>query len=556
MSNAPTIDAQTVLAFNGRDGHVALPALDFDYSRGFTVEAWVRYDRLQSWSPVIDFGNGPGADNVLLANQGTLSNLHLHVHRQGECHWISAGGVLNTGEWMHLAATIDADGRGTLYKNGRAGQSSTIPLPMNTLREKCYIGRSNWPENAYFAGRMTELRVWSCGRSTEEIQGAMYRRLTGREEGLIAYWPLNDGEGATAHDKMARANHGALHGAEWSQDEVRANLAFKQPTAASSTESGTAASNVVDGGHNSSWISASGSMPQWWQVDLGRPLKITGCQLDWGGAESAFEYSLSSSADGETWRKLVAEIRQMGESALHEFQADDVRYFRVTFLRSNTTHWPCLREVAVFSEPLSGEDATLEELPPAVEAEPEHAAAAATDATVTEPTSATEPSATEPSATEPSATEPSATEPSATEPSATEPTAVEPASAEPTAVEPTAVEPAAIEPAAIEPTSAEPGETNAAETEPAAEESVEQSPTAEEPTTSVSIPEETGSESMATTENQPPAQTQNSTTGEQEPKQKRLLATGLEDYGFWMQWRKTATPKPSDKPFRRGRIWA
>jgi cyanobactin cluster PatC/TenC/TruC protein len=60
-----------------------------------------------------------------------------------------------------------------------------------------------------------------------------------------------------------------------------------------------------------------------------------------------------------------------------------------------------------------------------------------------------------------------------------------------------------------------------------------------------------------TTENKP---THKSSKAEQQKKQEinsHLLATGLEDYGFWweeMLKEKSHQSEP-EKPFRRGRIW-
>ena len=53
--------------------------------------------------------------------------------------------------------------------------------------------------------------------------------------------------------------------------------------------------------------------------------------------------------------------------------------------------------------------------------------------------------------------------------------------------------------------------------------------------------------------------TASSTQKKQQPEEieRKLLSTGLEDYGFWSQEmaRQKAKQTEPDKPFRRGRIW-
>jgi hypothetical protein len=51
-----------------------------------------------------------------------------------------------------------------------------------------------------FNGGMDELRVWSVARSAAAIQSTTNAALSGSEAGLVGYWRLNDGSGATSVD--------------------------------------------------------------------------------------------------------------------------------------------------------------------------------------------------------------------------------------------------------------------------------------------------------------------------------------------------------------------
>jgi hypothetical protein len=198
------------LQFDGLDDHVTLPELDLDLANGFTVEAWVRYSSFQSWSRIIDFGNGDNADNILFANQGRTNDLVFRVYQDQTVKTLTAPAALETGTWMHLAATVDSAGNAFLYKNGQELFRDKIHAPEGIKRTRNFIGRSNWQVDGYFDGNMAEVRIWNLARTQEDIQKYMHRHLAGNEDGLASYWPLDEGVGDTIHEKVS-GNDGQLH---------------------------------------------------------------------------------------------------------------------------------------------------------------------------------------------------------------------------------------------------------------------------------------------------------------------------------------------------------
>ncbi len=198
------------LELDGVDDYVELPHLNPDYASGFTVEAWVRYRSFRRWSRIIDFGSGPSQDNIVFANRGTTNDLVFQVYRDGAWNIITAPGALETGTWMHLAATVDGDGNAALYKNGQLLVTGTVHVPATLNRTQNYIGRSNWAQDGYFDGGMRQVRVWNIARSPDDIQATMNQRLRGDESGLVGDWPFDEGLGVTIHDRAAD-HHGQLY---------------------------------------------------------------------------------------------------------------------------------------------------------------------------------------------------------------------------------------------------------------------------------------------------------------------------------------------------------
>ncbi|CAD5939216.1 hypothetical protein NO108_02186 [Planktothrix rubescens] len=200
------------IVFDGTDDHVALPEMNHNYSKGITVEAWVWYDSFNSWSRIIDFGSGSGVENILFANEGTTNNLGFHVFQGTTSQSITAPGVLETGKWMHLAASIDESGIATLYKNGEVIKTGSVHLPKTINRTKNYIARSNWSGDQYFQGKISDVRIWKTSRTTEDIKNSMYLQLTGKEVGLVGYWRLGAiGEGKVV-DFSINGQDGTVYG--------------------------------------------------------------------------------------------------------------------------------------------------------------------------------------------------------------------------------------------------------------------------------------------------------------------------------------------------------
>lgn len=178
------------MRFNGTDAHVVLPPWKADLEKGFTIEAWVRYRSFKSDSRIIDCGVGNSSENIILSNHATTSTLRFVVFRGLSANEVKAPNALVTDQWMHLAATVDKDGKAHLYKNGECIASGDVPRPATTERGQSFLGKSNWPADSYFDGDMRDVRLWDRARTGDELRSTLNARLLGDEDGLIACWPL------------------------------------------------------------------------------------------------------------------------------------------------------------------------------------------------------------------------------------------------------------------------------------------------------------------------------------------------------------------------------
>ncbi|NET80177.1 LamG domain-containing protein [Okeania sp. SIO1F9] len=205
------------LNFDGVDDYIQMPEMNIDYSQGLTVEAWVHYSSFKSWSRIIDFGKGPGNNNILFANESTTQNLVFDVYQGATRNRIKVDGMLELNQWLYLTVTVDGSGSGKIYKNGEEVQSGLVHLPNNLNRTKNYIGDSNWSADGFFHGKMSHLRMYNRALSPEEINECM--KVDGTpppmdiNRGLQLHLPLNEiVENAAKEKEVVDISAGKLNG--------------------------------------------------------------------------------------------------------------------------------------------------------------------------------------------------------------------------------------------------------------------------------------------------------------------------------------------------------
>lgn len=92
---------------------------------------------------------------------------------------------------------VDGELKKSYSASGQVGDISTA---------KVSIGKS-------YTGYIDEVRLWSKGLTETEVKQTYNRLLTGNEEGLIAYWRLNDPVTDEFYDiSYSKANYNAHHG--------------------------------------------------------------------------------------------------------------------------------------------------------------------------------------------------------------------------------------------------------------------------------------------------------------------------------------------------------
>ena len=135
---------------------------------------------------------------------------------------------ITDGEWHHMALVFDANtGSLAIYVDGVSQELSFMDAATPTnVTDFEYpvvpIGARNVRGviDQNFQGLLNEVRIWNYARTEGEIQADMSVAVPAGAEGLIGYWPLNEGQGTTAYDNSGYGRDGFLMGPTWTTESA------------------------------------------------------------------------------------------------------------------------------------------------------------------------------------------------------------------------------------------------------------------------------------------------------------------------------------------------
>ena len=151
------------LYLNGKGAHVQLPDNMLVPLAEATVETWVKWEKLNRWSRVFDFGREGNA--AVLQNERISSTLGFAIYdRAGKRHRVRETKAVTLDTWYHIAVVCGSGGM-ELYINGELAKKNGYEGGLNEVAGGySYIGRSNWPQDDFFTGYISDFRIWGKRR--------------------------------------------------------------------------------------------------------------------------------------------------------------------------------------------------------------------------------------------------------------------------------------------------------------------------------------------------------------------------------------------------------
>ena len=142
-----------------KDSYLQAPA-EIYFNGDFTISVWVYINSIRVFSRVIDFGNGPYLDNIILSlSRFDSAHPYFEIFYGSTPSLLVAVNALPLKKWTHLLATY-ASTNASIYINGNFDNYiSNVNLKNNLLRTKNYIGKSHFAFDMLSDAFIRKLRI-------------------------------------------------------------------------------------------------------------------------------------------------------------------------------------------------------------------------------------------------------------------------------------------------------------------------------------------------------------------------------------------------------------
>jgi patatin-like phospholipase/acyl hydrolase len=213
---------QLVLTFDGQHDYIDFGKNDPDTvlsqgSSGFTVSGWVNPHHLTKQATTY------GTRNVFFARSSDrysdnfevgvspTGNLDIYIDEQFSKFIKTLGnGELTIGKW-HFFAIVFNQGDLTVYLDHNQYIEYFTGSALNKATSPITLG-GTLHNDIHFSGQLAHISVWNYSCNQEQIQNIRSGLIVGDEEGLVAYWKLDEGEGKIVNNHTGNTYQGDLCG--------------------------------------------------------------------------------------------------------------------------------------------------------------------------------------------------------------------------------------------------------------------------------------------------------------------------------------------------------
>jgi hypothetical protein len=150
------------------------------FASAFTFSAWVYPTAIRRWGHIIELGNGPELDNIIVNRVDTTAGFGFHVWAGGTGRFVDVENSWTLNQWQYI--TVALAGRNLrIYKNGVQITAVTLADPLTSVvRMENFMGRSSWAADQYFQGLIDEAELAKTARSADWVGLAYQNQRSGQ----------------------------------------------------------------------------------------------------------------------------------------------------------------------------------------------------------------------------------------------------------------------------------------------------------------------------------------------------------------------------------------
>lgn len=234
--NSTNTESKYALKFDGDKNHIVLDNIKKAVTTNNTVSVWIYVESIKYGEQVWIAGVG-GRQSLVVRESGKVAFTNYLAKGEANPNQLSTAWwyysedteQVPLNQWVHYTGVTETDGTVTtlkLYKNAQLVSSVTIDRGINgnpgcdAFIGGVHLGNKG-PECHFtspqrFAGMIDEVAMWNRSLSPTEITDVMARKLNCDDEGLVGYWPFEEGLGSFSLDRSTYKNNALLaYGATW-----------------------------------------------------------------------------------------------------------------------------------------------------------------------------------------------------------------------------------------------------------------------------------------------------------------------------------------------------
>jgi len=221
--NGSPLSYDKTISFDGMADFLEI-ANGFDFaSESFTIEFWAKRNVVGTPQSILS----QGIDGNNTFNLGFNATNQLEVTLKDQTYE-STFIVTDLSSWHHYTLTFNKNSTTAEFTN-RFGVTTETSTNNNFYANflsggKTYFGKNALNDADFFNGSVFEFRIWNKALSPIEVNSRKAESLTGREAGLVGYWPMNEGRGSIARD-VARFRHAQVF-ANWELNPKSSSASF------------------------------------------------------------------------------------------------------------------------------------------------------------------------------------------------------------------------------------------------------------------------------------------------------------------------------------------
>ena len=146
-------------------GYISVPAGIYFYG-DFTISVWFKLDQMNANARILDFGNAPNSNNIILAFTPT-AKIFLAVYDSAKVVYLSSSDTILVNKWYHTAVVVNGT-VGSIYLNGVLNFQGPTNVPRAVNRPFNYIGKSN-SNNPLLQGTIDDLQIYNKSLGSSQI---------------------------------------------------------------------------------------------------------------------------------------------------------------------------------------------------------------------------------------------------------------------------------------------------------------------------------------------------------------------------------------------------